>query len=393
MRALDVGVIILLCFVPLRQRQDRVIGFHLPHIPLCFGDVAVCDEGLVLQKLTVAGVPFAVREGVIVVVLDVVAPFHDGDELFVVVHIRVGPVGLLFKEPLAECPEIAVEVALGVHGKAVLVLLVSCAVAVHIDIRTLAQLIERILRPLAGAYRIVNVRQIVGLGEIFVVKEALRLGDTGHIVVAHGKHRFAAIGEVGQVARRPPRLCEIDIRQIADRQEDVVRDRHAHQDHVGENGGIVVRACLNRCLCRVHNILGAGRGGKDHLRVEAILHTSVSGVKRVIQRIARHLLPKVETVHSLIAEHRVGGTAEILFRQSVRVVKPRRFRFAVRIGRGAAIFRFRAETAGLRGISAVSAGREREEHGDEQKECGELLGSLFHLDCLSVSDLVNYVQY
>ena len=143
-------------------------------------------------------------------------------------------------------------------------------------------------------------------------------------------------------------------------------------------------------------VINAGDGGHFHPTQTL---TDLFTIKRKKGRL-EHLtvglcgdLKFGRTVHSLIAEHRVGSAAEILFRQSVRVVKPRRLRFAVRIGRGAAIFRFRADTVGLRGISAVSAGREREEHGDEQKECGELLGSLFHLDCLSVSDLVNYIQY
>ena len=115
----------------------------------------------------------------------------------------------------------------------------------------------------------------------------------------------------------------------------------------------------------------------------------------VVQGVAHHvsgqLLRVNEADGGIVAEYGKGGAAEILLRQLVRVIGACRFRFAVRIGRGAAVFRFRADTVGFRGITAVSAGREREEHGDEEQNGGELLGSLFHLGCLSVAWFIFHV--
>ena len=390
MRALDVGVIILLRLVPFRAGQDRVIGLEIAHAPLRHGDIAVGDEGLFQHECVVAGVPFAVSPGVIVVVLDVVAPFHDGDELFVVVHILVGSVGLLFKEPLAERPEQTVEVALGVHGKAVLVAVVLLSVAVDVHVGAFTQLVHLVLCPLSGAHRVVDIRQPVGFREILVVEHTFRLRETGHIEVAHREEGLAAVGQVGQVARGPPRLPEIDVRQVADRLEDVVRDRHAHIDDVGHNGGVFVLTRLHRGLCRVDGGLRVRGFRQRDLGVEAVADLDVAVVERVVQRLAVHLIGVEEYGHSL-AEHGVGFSAEIHLRQTVRVVGACRFRLAVRIGGIRGGGGFRVDTAGFRGISAVSAGREREEHGDEEQNGGELLGSLFHLSCLSVAWFIYHV--
>ena len=147
-----------------------------------------------------------VKVDVIRLVVQIVQPFYNGDELFIIIIELVGVIRLLGGDLLAECPEIGVGSTLAVGRQCIAVVLGSCTVTVQIHIYAVAHLVHLIKGPFSVAYDLVHIRQIVGFCQLLVVEHTVGLCQRGQGEIPNGDECFVLIAQILLRGRRPPRL-------------------------------------------------------------------------------------------------------------------------------------------------------------------------------------------